>query len=79
VQEIIPSTGACGAHAFCPSLANASSLVDDKDESGGHSMGGVVAGNSDIFVHPPNTSSHSSISTGKRKFSALTQDDMTQF
>jgi hypothetical protein len=40
-------------------------------------MGGVVAGNSDIFVHLPNTSSHSSISAGKCKFSALTQDDIS--
>ena len=86
MQQIIPSPGARGTHAFHPSLADTPSLVIDDDDDQGHDeslgigkeIGGsasnvetAVAGDASLIVHTSNPLLHSSISYGKRKFSAL--------
>jgi hypothetical protein len=68
VQQIVPSAGACGTHAFHPSLASAPpSVVDDED----------VQGDDENLVGMEIESGGRSASQRKRKFSALAPDSIT--
>jgi len=68
VQQIIPSAGARGTHAFHPSLAGAPPLVDDDED---------VQGDDEGLVGMEIESGGGSASQGKRKFSALAPDSIT--